>query len=126
MAVRTSINKDDGYHVESLHVDEKGGPLPLHDDPDVGLSPEERQKRVWYHLESWTLSILTLERIGSPTTVEARPQPHPLAVSLISDFVPGSDKYWQCKGRRSTEGPQNDQWAMERLAGHLLRVLLRL
>lgn len=56
MAVRTSITKDDDYQVESLHVDEKGEPSPLQDDPDAGLSPEERQKRVRYGLESWTLS----------------------------------------------------------------------
>lgn len=48
MAPRTSTSKADDYHVESLHVDEKAQRLPMQDDPDAGLSDQERQQRVCY------------------------------------------------------------------------------
>lgn len=83
------------------------------DDPDDGLSEEEKAKIVVSSLTVSTfVTVADLTGAGSQTALAARFDAHPMALSTLPGVLPRSYQYWKCQARRPSGGPAYDQFAV--------------
>ncbi|KIW48137.1 uncharacterized protein PV06_00756 [Exophiala oligosperma] len=78
------MEKDSEVQIEATGPGGKASNSLTVDDPDAGLSLEEKK-----------LKVKLKGAKGTSTIMEGRPQAHPMAVSLVLGFVLGSNEYWE-------------------------------